>query len=75
MLVEDPETSESSKALFVPGELDEMGKVDLDDLTYLIDKHRVGPDMSVEDTCDNCLQKFRVTIDWSYQNFFSTSSR
>lgn len=56
-------------------ELDAMSKFDLESITSLLEKRNFGPDLSAEDTCTKCKQSFRMSIDWSYDNFFGISSR
>jgi hypothetical protein len=56
-------------------DLDDMGKFDLENLTELIDKHFLGPNMSVEGKCTKCRRDFKKTIPWSYDDFFGVSSR
>jgi len=58
-------------------ELDEMSKLDLETHIAEIDRHAIGPDMRIEPRCDHkrCERSFETSIDWSYDNFFSVSSR
>ncbi|TET51089.1 MAG: hypothetical protein E3J64_07425 [Anaerolineales bacterium] len=61
----------------VPDELDDMEKVDIETLTLEVDKHSVGPDMSVEGTCKSksCRKDYTIAIEWSNRDFFAPSSR
>lgn len=55
-------------------DLDEMTKFDLESLTTLIDERHIGPDLAVEDKCEQCKRPFRMSLDWSYDSFFGISS-
>lgn len=59
----------------IPRELDPMLKNDIEELSDLIDEHEIGPDVSVSEKCPRCQRKFRISLDWSYDNFFEGSSR
>ena len=63
------------KSPLTENELEDMSKYDLERLTNLINEHHVGPDMSIEGTCDKpgCGRDFRMSIDWTYDNFFAVS--
>lgn len=62
-------------------ELDELSKRDLEALSAAIDDRFMGPNMALEGKCtpEMCPMgggyDFRVPIDWSYDNFFSNSSK
>lgn len=62
------------------GDLDVLTKKDIEGLSGKIDEHFIGPDMSIEigeeNPCKSCgfNKKRRLPIDWSYDNFFGTSS-
>lgn len=58
-------------------ELGEMSKLDLERHVAEIDKHTMGPDLSIEACCPHqqCERNFTTSIDWSYESFFSISSR
>lgn len=57
-------------------ELDEMTKLDLENLSGQIDEKSLGPSMMIEGQCEKrrCKKKFRIPIDWRYDNFFGASS-
>lgn len=61
--------------IFIEQEMDEMSKYDLEAIMDGIEKNAVGPDMAIEETCSGCKRAFRMSIDWSYDNFFGISSR
>lgn len=56
-------------------EIDEMRKVDIEEIQNSIDGHFVGAEMAVEVECPGCARKSLVSLDWSYDTFFSISSR
>ncbi len=58
-------------------ELDEMSKRDLERLVAEIDDHACGPDLSLDVRCPDkkCDRRFVTSLDWSYDTFFSTTSR
>jgi hypothetical protein len=58
-------------------ELDEMTKRDLERHIGQIDLHAVGPDLSLDVRCPNpkCDRRWTTSLDWSYDSFFSISSR
>lgn len=61
-------------------ELDEMTKLDIENLTNEIDQRYLGPNMSIEMgpevPCLHCKYKepTRLPLDWRYDSFFGTSS-
>jgi hypothetical protein len=55
-------------------ELDEMGKRDIEAITNRVDEHAVGPNMSVEGSCQRCRYQYKLAIDWGYDSFFGDSS-
>jgi hypothetical protein len=57
------------------GELDDMSKRDLEEITASIDKHNIGPNMSIEGTCSRCRYQFKMPIDWGYDGFFGASGQ
>lgn len=65
----------------IPGELDEMSKVDVETLINRIDLNYMGPNMAIEmtkdDKCPHCQysSEYLISLDWSYNNFFGISSR
>ena len=59
--------------IFVPDDLNDMRKIDIERLTELLDVNSLGPDMSIEDQCSNCLQDFRSSITWGTGGFFGVS--
>jgi len=59
--------------VFTPNDLDDMRKVDIERVTELLDRNSLGPDMSIEDQCANCLQDFRSSITWGAGGFFGVS--
>jgi hypothetical protein len=60
--------------VLIPSEIDELTKVDIEALAHLIDENEIGPALVVEATCPKCGRNFKTPIDWSYENFFETSS-
>lgn len=56
-------------------EMDEMHKVDFEQLATMIDVNAVGADLSVEASCKKCKQDFRASIDWTGEGFFGAPSR
>jgi len=58
-------------------ELDELSKLDLETHIAQIDEYAIGPDMRIEPRCTHkrCERTFETSIDWSYDSFFSVSSR
>lgn len=60
-----------------PGELDEIVKYDIEELSRLMDERVVGPVMQIEGRCPSptCKRKFQIPIEWTTEDFFSTSSR
>jgi hypothetical protein len=58
-------------------ELDEMTKLDLERHIGQIDSHAVGPDLSLDVRCPDpkCDRRWTTSLDWSYDSFFSISSR
>lgn len=58
-----------------PHELDEMTKLDFERVSDQIDQFLIGPDMSFEMKCDFCKNVLQHRIQWTYENFFKTSSR
>ena len=54
-------------------ELDELVKIDLEELAGLIDANGFGPNMSVDAKCPKG-HKFVSPIDWRYDSFFGISS-
>lgn len=73
---------DAERVAIAPGDLDELTKRDIEGLSSEIDKHFVGPNMSIElgaDTpCSNPKCGFNdprlVPIDWSFDSFFGVSS-
>jgi len=61
--------------LVTDADLDEMGKLDLETLTDLLDLHFLGPNMMVEGDCPKCRTGFKKSIPWTYDDFFGVSSR
>lgn len=55
-------------------ELDDMCKIDIEKITGDLDKYAIGPEMAVTITCPKCGKEFKKVIDWSYDDFFGTSS-
>jgi len=64
----------SENIALADGELDDMSKYDIEAITAKIDTNSIGPNMAIEDNCPKCRRKFRMTIDWTYENFFGISS-
>ncbi len=60
-----------------PGELDEIVKYDIEELSRLMDERVVGPVMQIEGKCPSpsCNRTFKIPIEWTTEDFFSTSSR
>lgn len=56
-------------------ELDDMTKLDIEELAGKIDGHEVGPDMLVSEKCPRCRRRVRVSLDWDYASFFESSSQ
>lgn len=56
-------------------EIEDMDKVDVEALVAEIDKHNIGPDMSVVVDCGKCKNEFRSSLNWSYDSFFGVSGR
>lgn len=67
----------NKEVALVDGELDEMGKRDFETILNLINDNSLGPDMSIDAVCDKaiCNNEWKVPIDWTYDNFFSVTSR
>jgi hypothetical protein len=65
--------TDSERTVLTEDDLDGLSKRDLENLTRLMDKYHVGPNMAVEVTCP-CGEEIRSSLDWSYDSFFSTSS-
>lgn len=63
--------------MLVADELDDMEKVDIETLTWEVDKRSVGPDMSIEGVCASakCKKDYIIAIEWSNRDFFAPSSR
>lgn len=61
----------------VPGELDELCKYDIEELSRLMDEKTVGPIMTIKGGCPaaTCGREFNLPIEWTTEDFFSTSSR
>jgi hypothetical protein len=55
-------------------EMDELGKRDLETIARKANDEFIGPKMGVEGKCPKCEREFNAPIDWSYDNFFTTSS-
>lgn len=53
-------------------ELDELTKLDLERLSFLIDDKALGPKMVIEGSHNG--REFTTPIDWGYDNFFAVSS-
>lgn len=69
-------TLEANKEMVLTeGDLDELTKRDIEAMTRLIDKHSIGPNMSIEGKCPACSHEFRMAIDWGYDSFFGDSSQ
>lgn len=49
-------------------------KRDLERLSLIITKHNAGPSLNVSDKCKYCRSIFFKQLDWSYDNFFGSSS-
>lgn len=60
--------------VLISKEFDDMLKVDIERLATRIDKHEVGPDLSVKEKCPRCKRDFVTTLDWGYESFFGDSS-
>jgi len=56
-------------------ELDDLGKLDYETISAMVNDHMLGPDMSIETKCKKCRRPIVQSIDWNYSNFFSVSSR
>lgn len=56
-------------------ELDEVSKYDFEYLIHEINARFWGPKMGVELQCEKCEIEMAQTIPWSYNDFFSISSR
>jgi hypothetical protein len=58
-------------------EIDEMVKVDIENLITGINEKALGPNMSVEGNCPRgiCKREFIYPIDWSFDSFFGISSQ
>ncbi len=56
-------------------EIDELSKRDLETIASRCNDEFVGPKMSVDITCPKCENQMRSPIDWTYDRFFSISSR
>lgn len=63
------------RVMLAPSELDEMEKIDIERITELMDINAIGPNMTIEGECPKCHSNFIVPINWTYDNFFESSSR
>ena len=67
--------------ILTDAEIDELSKLDLEDVCDGVDERYVGPNMSIEGTCQSKVceaiggTEFRLSINWDYDNFFSGSSK
>ena len=55
-------------------ELDNLSKLDFEDMIASINDRYLGPNMAVEGKCPKD-HSFQKAIDWKYDNFFGGSSR
>jgi hypothetical protein len=51
-----------------------MSKVDIEGLVAKINDSAIGPEMIVESTCPKCSKPFKYPIEWSSEDFFTSSS-
>lgn len=51
-----------------------LRKRDFERLSTVIQKHNAGPTLALEGKCNFCPTKFYRQLDWSYDNFFGSSS-
>ncbi len=58
-----------------PEDLDEMSKRDIEMLSAQIEENAPGPDMQVTGRCPSCAGAFVHNLEWSYDNFFGSSSQ
>lgn len=60
-----------------PGELDDLVKYDIEELTRLMDERTMGPIMALEGACPRpaCGRTFQLPVNWTSEDFFSTSSQ
>lgn len=68
---------DDTEVVLAPDELDQvLVKRDLERLVVAIDKHMLGPVMSIEAECtaERCKKTWNAPIDWGYDRFFSVSS-
>lgn len=62
------------------GDLDLLTKLDIEQISNVIDEHFIGPNMAIEinkeNPCEHCGYKEPrlIPIDWSFERFFSISS-
>lgn len=61
--------------VLVEGELDDLSKRDMEGIIEKISTVAIGPDMSIEGEHEKCGGAFSDAIDWSYDNFFVSSSQ
>lgn len=54
--------------------LKKLHKRDFERLSGKIHKHNAGPNLVISDKCKYCGSEFYQQLDWSYDNFFATSS-
>ncbi len=59
----------------VESDFDDMGKWDLERIVANFDTYSAGADLAVEVTCNHCFAFQKIPIDWTYDAFFSNSSR
>jgi hypothetical protein len=60
-----------------PGELDDLCKYDIEELSRLMDERTLGPIMMIKGRCPApaCGRDFQIPIEWTTEDFFSTSSQ
>ena len=68
-------SGKEQQAMLSMVELDEMSKIDLENITARMDENAIGPNMAIEGDCPRCRSNYVTPIDWSYDNFFGSSSR
>jgi endogenous inhibitor of DNA gyrase (YacG/DUF329 family) len=56
-------------------EIDEMRKIDIEGIQNSSDEHFIGAEMAVDVECPECGKTSLVSLDWSFDTFFSTSSQ
>jgi len=65
----------TTKAVLATGFLDDLSKLDVDDLSEFINEKAPGLEMVIDTRCKRCRSSFSQMLDWNYDAFFATSSR